>query len=60
MPDRKEELSKGKSAEVRALARRIIHAQSDELTEINDWRKRWYGRGLPKREIKEMSGVAGM
>jgi len=40
----REELAKGKDPQVRALARRIIRAQTAEIDLMNSLRRRWYGR----------------
>ena len=37
------ELAKGKDPSVKALATRIIAAQTKEKTEMKTWRARWYG-----------------
>jgi uncharacterized protein (DUF305 family) len=39
----KEELAKGQDPKVRALARRIIRAQTAEIARMNAYRRRWYG-----------------
>jgi uncharacterized protein (DUF305 family) len=41
------ELAKGRSAKLRAIARAIVAAQKREITELNAWRKAWYGRTSP-------------
>jgi len=39
------ELSKGKDPQLRALAQRIIGAQTREIGEMSLWRSQWYGAG---------------
>jgi uncharacterized protein (DUF305 family) len=41
------ELAKGHSAKLRAIARAIVAAQKREITELNAWRKGWYGATSP-------------
>jgi uncharacterized protein (DUF305 family) len=41
------ELANGRSAKLRAIARAIVAAQKREITELNAWRKAWYGRTSP-------------
>jgi uncharacterized protein (DUF305 family) len=41
------ELAKGTSAQLRKIARAIIAAQKREITELNSWRKAWYGGRSP-------------
>jgi uncharacterized protein (DUF305 family) len=38
------ELRGGQDAAARALARRIVAAQTKEIAQMRRWRKRWYGR----------------
>jgi uncharacterized protein (DUF305 family) len=39
------ELAKGKQGGLRDIALKIIGAQSREIRQMRDWRKRWYGSG---------------
>jgi uncharacterized protein (DUF305 family) len=41
------ELAKGGNAQLRAIARAIVSAQKREITQMNRWRKRWYGASSP-------------
>jgi uncharacterized protein (DUF305 family) len=45
------ELNKGGNAELRAIARAIVSAQKGEITEMNRWRKQWYGGTSPSGGI---------
>jgi uncharacterized protein (DUF305 family) len=45
------ELDKGGNAELRAIARAIVAAQKREITEMNRWRKQWYGGKSPSGGI---------
>ena len=40
-------LAEGADAETRTLAENIIAAQSQEITEMNEWRTDWYGAASP-------------
>ena len=42
-------LGKAEDRELRRLARSIITTQSDEIVDMNAWRKRWYGAATPKK-----------
>jgi hypothetical protein len=46
------ELNKGGNAELRAIARAIVSAQKGEITEMNRWRKQWYGGTSPSGGIR--------
>ncbi|MDQ5893807.1 MAG: hypothetical protein QG596_68 [Actinomycetota bacterium] len=37
------QLSEGSDGELKSLSRRIIAAQSAEISQMNRWRKQWYG-----------------
>ena len=41
------ELAKGGNAQLRTIARAIVSAQKREITEMNRWRKQWYGGSSP-------------
>jgi uncharacterized protein (DUF305 family) len=41
------ELAKGTTVKLRTIARAIVAAQSREITELNSWRKAWYGATSP-------------
>jgi uncharacterized protein (DUF305 family) len=41
------ELAKGTSAQLRKMARSIVAAQKREITQMNSWRKAWYGARSP-------------
>jgi uncharacterized protein (DUF305 family) len=41
------ELAKGTSAKLRKIARAIVSAQKREITQLNSWRKTWYGATSP-------------
>jgi len=41
------ELAKGTSAQLREIARGIVSAQKREITQMNSWRKAWYGARSP-------------
>jgi uncharacterized protein (DUF305 family) len=41
------ELAKGTSAQLRKIARGIVAAQKREITQMNSWRKAWYGARSP-------------
>jgi uncharacterized protein (DUF305 family) len=41
------ELATGSNAQLRAIARAIVAAQKREITEMNRWRKQWYGGSSP-------------
>ncbi len=41
------ELAKGKNPQLRAIATRIVHAQDQEIGEMNQWRTQWYGAASP-------------
>jgi uncharacterized protein (DUF305 family) len=41
------ELAKGRSSQLRAIARAIVAAQKGEIIELNRWRKVWYGATFP-------------
>jgi uncharacterized protein (DUF305 family) len=41
------ELAKGTSGQLRRLARAIVAAQKREITQMNIWRKAWYGARSP-------------
>jgi uncharacterized protein (DUF305 family) len=45
------ELDKGGNAQLRAIARAIISAQKREITDLNRWRKQWYGGRSPSGGI---------
>jgi uncharacterized protein (DUF305 family) len=45
------ELDRGGNAELRAIARAIVAAQKREITEMNRWRKQWYGGRSPSGGI---------
>jgi uncharacterized protein (DUF305 family) len=53
------ELADGEDPEVIDLAQAIIDAQSAEIEQMNEWRKRWYGSespagGVPMMDSEEM------
>lgn len=58
----REELANGNDDESRALAEEIIAAQSREIEQMNEWRKKWYGAPSPAGGVPEMSssGMGGM
>lgn len=43
----REVLSRGADPEVRTVASAVIEAQSREITQMNKWRKAWYGAESP-------------
>jgi uncharacterized protein (DUF305 family) len=45
------ELAKGHSTRLRAIARAIVSAQKREITQLNSWRKAWYGATSPSGGI---------
>ncbi|MDQ6751146.1 MAG: DUF305 domain-containing protein [Actinomycetota bacterium] len=45
------ELAKGKNAKLKALAQRIISAQSGEIGQMNSWRQGWYRAPSPSGGI---------
>jgi uncharacterized protein (DUF305 family) len=45
------ELGKGTSTQLRTIARAIVSAQKREITELNAWRKVWYGATSPSGGI---------
>jgi uncharacterized protein (DUF305 family) len=45
------ELAKGGNAQLRAIARAIVSAQKREITDLNRWRKQWYGGRSPSGGI---------
>jgi uncharacterized protein (DUF305 family) len=45
------ELAKGTSAQLRKIARAIVSAQKHEITQLNTWRKAWYGATSPSGGI---------
>jgi uncharacterized protein (DUF305 family) len=52
------ELARGSDARSRALATRIITAQSAEIRQMEDWYQRWYGRQLKVASSSgQMSGM---
>lgn len=65
------ELAEGEDDETKSIARGIIDAQSREITQLNEWRTRWYGSpspagGIPDAETtleqmdEESGAMAGM
>jgi len=44
------ELSRGKSPALKKLAEEIITAQTQEIAQMRDWRKQWYGSSSPSTE----------
>jgi ABC-type cobalamin transport system ATPase subunit len=46
------ELTKGGNAQLRTIARAILSAQKREITEMNLWRKQWYGGRSPSGGIR--------
>jgi uncharacterized protein (DUF305 family) len=45
------ELAKGSNAQLRSIARVIVSAQKREITDLNRWRKQWYGGKSPSGGI---------
>ena len=41
------ELARGKNPKLKALAQSIIASQSREITQMNSWRRGWYGAASP-------------
>jgi uncharacterized protein (DUF305 family) len=41
------ELAAGKNRRLRAIAKRIVAAQANEITQLNSWRSSWYGAASP-------------
>lgn len=41
------ELSKGSNPALKKIAQAIVAAQTKEITEMNSWRKQWYGAASP-------------
>lgn len=41
------ELANGTNAELKTLAKAIVSAQEKEITEMNEWRTKWYGSASP-------------
>ena len=50
------ELRRGTDGPARALARRIIAAQTKEIAQMRRWRKRWYGGRPARAKPSEPSG----
>jgi uncharacterized protein (DUF305 family) len=41
------ELARGKNAQLRSIATGIVADQAKEITQMNSWRKKWYGKTSP-------------
>lgn len=41
------ELEKGADGELKTLSEDIVEAQSREIEQMNEWRKKWYGKSSP-------------
>jgi uncharacterized protein (DUF305 family) len=50
-------LADGADAETRTLAENIIAAQSQEITEMNEWRTDWYGAASPAGGVPADAGT---
>jgi uncharacterized protein (DUF305 family) len=53
------ELEKGDDAEMKRLAQMIIDAQSQEIVQMNRWRKQWYGAESPAGGVPADKGSGG-
>lgn len=54
------ELAEGEDPEVLELAQSIIDAQSEEIEQMNQWRKQWYGAPSPAGGVPPMTDTESM
>lgn len=47
------ELSKGSNPQLQKIAQAIVAAQTKEITEMNSWRKQWYGAVSPSGGVPQ-------
>lgn len=50
-------IAEGSNAEVKALARQMVKAQSAEIMEMQSWRNEWYGSPLPSDTGSSMGSM---
>ena len=54
------ELQKGKNAEVKKLAQKIIDEQTREIQQMRTWYRQWYGTDIPTMKAGRNMGSMGM
>jgi uncharacterized protein (DUF305 family) len=54
------ELRRGTDAETRALARRVIADQEEEITQMAGWYREWFGTDVPSMPMSGAMGMMGM